>query len=120
MLTDEQLAEITWPAATDELIQQFVQNVQDRQKHVHPAKGQGEDFYCMNLACYMGERMGAVLARLRDAEQRAKAAEQRLDYLAGLAREADHETSEAYTLHDSVTDLINACKGTPEGGEGQC
>lgn len=41
------------------------------------------------------------------------AAQQRLGYLAGLARTADHETAEAYTLHDSVTDLIKACKDAP-------
>jgi hypothetical protein len=52
-----------------------------------------------------------------EAQDRANAAEQQLRYLAGLATEAENETYD-YIVHDAVTALINACKGTVPGGEG--
>ncbi|MFJ9754934.1 hypothetical protein [Streptomyces sp. NPDC101149] len=70
LLTPEQraaIAEFIGDAkpATSALVVSFGQSVRDRREHEHP---QWEDFYCMNLSSYMGERMGPMLRRLLDAE----------------------------------------------------
>jgi hypothetical protein len=52
--------------ATDELIKQLTECFTNYRAHKHPERG--EDWYCLNLVAYMGERMGPVLRRLRDAE----------------------------------------------------
>lgn len=44
-------------------------SVRDRLAHDHGS--QREDWYCMNLAAYMGERMGPVLRRLLNSEAEA-------------------------------------------------
>ncbi|GAQ64104.1 hypothetical protein [Streptomyces scabiei] len=55
--------------ATTELLVSFGESIRDRRDHEHP---QWEDFYCLNLSSYMGERMAPVLRRLLDAESRAE------------------------------------------------
>jgi hypothetical protein len=62
------------------------------------------------------EDVPALLAEVKRLTALRENAEQQLRYLADLARTADHETAEAYTVHDSITDLITACT---RGGEGQ-
>lgn len=52
--------------ASDGLLMSFGQSVQDRRDHDHTT--QREDWYCLNLAAYMGERAAPVLRRLFDAE----------------------------------------------------
>ncbi|MFC7794575.1 hypothetical protein [Streptomyces cinereoruber] len=52
--------------ATDALLVQLGESVRDRLAHDHST--QREDWYCMNLTSFMGERMGPVLRRLLDAE----------------------------------------------------
>jgi hypothetical protein len=48
------------------LLMSFGKSVQDRRDHDHTT--QREDWYCLNLAAYMGERAAPVLRRLLDAE----------------------------------------------------
>ncbi|MFF9786304.1 hypothetical protein [Streptomyces nigrescens] len=56
--------------AQDGLIQQLAESVRDRAEHDHTT--QREDWYCMNLAAFAGERMGPVLRRLLAAEAEAE------------------------------------------------
>lgn len=76
--------------ARDGLLVQLAESVRDRREHDHST--QREDWYCMNLTSFMGERMGPVLRRLLDAEAR----------VAELEAER-HTTNEA--LDDAVTEL---------------
>ncbi|MFD1656971.1 hypothetical protein ACFSL4_01655 [Streptomyces caeni] len=52
--------------ARNSLLMSFGKSVQDRRDHDHTT--QREDWYCLNLAAYMGERAAPVLRRLLDAE----------------------------------------------------
>jgi hypothetical protein len=52
--------------ATTALVAHLARAVEDHHAHPHPARG--EDFYCLNLVAFMGERMGPVLRRLHNAE----------------------------------------------------
>lgn len=54
--------------AAPALLVSFAESVRDRREHDHST--QLEDWYCLNLAAFMGERMGPVLRRLVDAEAR--------------------------------------------------
>ena len=47
--------------ATDELLVALAEAVRDRREHDHD---RSEDFFCGNLAGWLGERMRPVLARL--------------------------------------------------------
>ncbi|MET7436600.1 hypothetical protein ACFYQQ_00930 [Streptomyces sp. NPDC005496] len=51
--------------ARSSLLVSFGESVRNRREHEHP---QWEDFYCLNLSSYMGERSGPVLRRLVDVE----------------------------------------------------
>jgi hypothetical protein len=51
--------------ARSSLLLSFAESVRNRREHDHP---QWEDFYCLNLSSYMGERSGPVLRRLVDVE----------------------------------------------------
>ncbi|MFD8970493.1 hypothetical protein ACFV0C_36825 [Streptomyces sp. NPDC059568] len=51
--------------ASDELLVSFGKAIADRRDHEHPKH---EDFFCLNLSSYMGERAAPVLRRLLDAE----------------------------------------------------
>ncbi|MFC8583344.1 hypothetical protein ACFUGD_02025 [Streptomyces sp. NPDC057217] len=94
-MSEQQLAEIAGligkaKPATDALLVQLGESVRDRLAHDHST--QREDWYCMNLTSFMGERMGPVLRRLLDSEAEV----QRL-------REERHSTNEA--LDDAVREL---------------
>lgn len=52
--------------ASSGLLMSFGKSVQDRREHDHTT--QREDWYCLNLAAYMGEKAAPVLRRLLDAE----------------------------------------------------
>ncbi|MFD4787855.1 hypothetical protein ACFWN1_12535 [Streptomyces sp. NPDC058459] len=74
-MTPEQRAQIAAllgdaKPATPGLLASFAQTVRDRREHDHTT--QREDWYCLNLSAYMGERMATVLRRLLDAESRAE------------------------------------------------
>lgn len=56
------------PART-ELLVSFGESVRNRAEHDH--KTQREDWYCLNLSSYMGERIAPVLRRLINAESDA-------------------------------------------------
>ncbi|MFF3848021.1 hypothetical protein [Streptomyces sp. NPDC002328] len=56
--------------ARNSLLMSFGTSVQDRRQHDHTT--QREDWYCLNLAAYMGEHAAPVLRRLLDAEARAE------------------------------------------------
>lgn len=51
--------------ATDSLIKSLAVSFRDRVDHEHPKY---EDLFCVNQACWSGERMAYVLRRLVDAE----------------------------------------------------
>ncbi|WP_432051764.1 hypothetical protein [Streptomyces xiamenensis] len=51
--------------ASEALLLSLAEAVRDQREHKHPTRG---DEYCENLVLWMGERMGAVLARLADTE----------------------------------------------------
>ncbi|MFJ5914996.1 hypothetical protein ACIQFW_04255 [Streptomyces ardesiacus] len=61
--------------ATARLVEQLAKSVRDRREHDHP---EWEDLYCLNLVSWMGERMGPVLRRLLDAEDRIERRRSRL------------------------------------------
>ncbi|WP_019547625.1 MULTISPECIES: hypothetical protein [Streptomycetaceae] len=52
--------------ATDSLLDAFAESITNMREHDHST--QREDWHCLNLAAYMGERMAPVLRRLLDAE----------------------------------------------------
>lgn len=58
--------------ARNSLLMSFGTSVRDRLDHDHAT--QREDWYCLNLAAYMGERAAPVLRRLLDAEASAERA----------------------------------------------
>lgn len=68
-LSEQQRAEIRAQIgdaqpATDGLIESFGRSIADRHEHKHGR----EDWFCMNLAAYMGEHAAPVLRRLLDVE----------------------------------------------------
>ncbi|MFF9124396.1 hypothetical protein ACF09J_13980 [Streptomyces sp. NPDC014889] len=71
--------------ASSALLVSFAQSVRDRRDHDHP---KWEDFYCLNLSAYMGERAAYVLRRVVDAE--ARIAE--LEAAQGTVYRASHES----------------------------
>lgn len=80
-LTPEQQAELTQQLgdakpASSGLLMSFGASVQDRREHDHTT--QREDWYCLNLAAYMGERAAPILRRLLDAETELAAARARI------------------------------------------
>jgi hypothetical protein len=74
-LSERQLAEIRAQIgdaqpATNGLLESFGKSIADRVGHDHTT--QREDWFCLNLAAYMGEKAAPVLRRLLDAESRAE------------------------------------------------
>jgi hypothetical protein len=74
-LSEQQLAEIRAQIgdaqpATNGLLESFGKSIADRVGHDHTT--QREDWFCLNLAAYMGEKAAPVLRRLLDAESRAE------------------------------------------------
>lgn len=78
--------------ASAELLHAFGESVRDCREHEHP---KGEDFYCLNLAAWMGEHAAPVLRRLLDAE----------------ARVAELE-SERHTTNEALDDAVKALRGS--------
>lgn len=117
MLTDEQLAEIErWFDSDDHDIYTF-DHARDLLAEVKQLREENA------LQAEYLQKVGTIHNGCPNTQHdvicpwcRIAELEQRLDHLADLARTADHETSEAYILHDSITDLIAACK---DGGEGR-
>lgn len=83
--------------ATDLLLAQMRETVGEIQAHVHP-KGT-EDFFCLNLTSWLGERMGPVLRRLADEQAEARSWKDRNTAL------ADEFTAEAERLNAKVDEL---------------
>lgn len=52
--------------ARNSLLMPFGESIRDRRDHDHST--QSEDWYCLNLAAWMGEKAAPVLRRLLDAE----------------------------------------------------
>lgn len=52
--------------ANPKLLRAFGEAVRDCREHEHPKSS--EDFHCLNLAAWMGERAGLILRRLLDVE----------------------------------------------------
>ena len=78
------------------LLHAFGEAVRDCREHEHP---KSEDFYCLNLTAWMGERAGLVLRSLLDAEAESARLRARCAEL-----EAErHSTNEA--LDDAVREL---------------
>ena len=69
--------------ATDLLLGSLADCVKDVREHQHPERG--EDFYCLNLHAFMGERMAAVLRRVADEQAKVRELQERV---AALADEA--------------------------------
>ncbi|WP_328846160.1 hypothetical protein [Streptomyces sp. NBC_00258] len=77
------------PAASSLLVS-FGESVRNRREHDHP---KWEDFYCLNLSSYMGERMGPVLRRLVDVEAENEQLRTRIaEAVATVARQAQKIT----------------------------
>ncbi|WP_426568122.1 hypothetical protein [Streptomyces canus] len=95
----------TKPASTG-LLMSFGQSVRDRREHDHTT--QREDWYCLNLAAYMGERAAPVLRRLLDAEnelalrRRADDAERGKDTSTGTQPREGHSTPTTEHLAEPV------------------
>jgi hypothetical protein len=88
--------------ATDLLIIQLAETVQQVRDHEHPERG--EDLYCLNLHAYMGERMAAVLKRLADTQAEVRSWKDRhtalADEASNLLSPPDTEAT-IYVLPDS-------------------
>ncbi|MFK0172632.1 hypothetical protein ACIQU5_27930 [Streptomyces sp. NPDC090306] len=97
--------------ASNGLIERAAQAVKDYVTHEHPT---WEDLHCLNLASWMGERMGVVLRRLVDAETRAaryrlawRLAYQRSIARAGAADRASGRLTQAQeALQQSVFTIL--------------
>lgn len=105
-LTPEQrmaLAELIGDAkpANAKLLNAFGEAVLDCREHEHP---QGEDFHCLNLAAWMGERAGLVLRRLLDAE----AGSERLQRQAEFWEEAARKDGDLYAGAENQRDEARA------------
>lgn len=77
------------PAATDLLLKSLLEAAVDVRRHEHPSHG---DMYCLNLTCFMGDRMGAVLKRVSELQAEVARLRQRnvalADHAAALIEEA--------------------------------
>ncbi|MFG2734435.1 hypothetical protein ACGFX7_06390 [Streptomyces harbinensis] len=89
--------------ATDELLLSLAESVRDRREHQHPT-GPQEDLFCGNLAGWAGERMGAVLARLADAEAKAGLLGEKLEELDAEVRRyaAGEEAPVLWSVYDAM------------------
>jgi hypothetical protein len=72
-------------AANAKLLNAFGESVRDCREHEHP---KSEDFHCLNLTAWMGERAGLVLRRLLDVEAENARLRARASELEGIARDA--------------------------------
>ncbi|WP_149264260.1 hypothetical protein [Actinomadura sp. K4S16] len=81
---------------SDELFQAFVGHVQELRTHPHPEGS--TDWFCMNLAAFLGERMGPVLARVREAETARDDALRQFDRLCHDVREIASDARRRHRL----------------------
>jgi hypothetical protein len=79
--------------ANAKLLNAFGEAVRDCRNHEHPKAS--EDFYCLNLAAWMGERVALVLRRLLDAEAQAVAWESAARKNGELYAAAENQRDEA-------------------------
>lgn len=70
--------------ASDLVVADMRRCAADVREHDHP---RGEDFYCLNLTAYMGERMAYVLRRLAESEAETQRWKDRCSALADHALE---------------------------------
>lgn len=90
--------------ASSGLLLSFAESVRNRREHEHP---QWEDFYCLNLSSYMGERSGPVLRRLVDVEaenERLRARVAELEAAPTIVYRAEHPDSGITLGHYSSID----------------
>ena len=85
--------------ATDGLLVSFAETIRECREHDHGS--QREDWFCLNLSSYMGERMAPVLRRLLDAEARVAELEA-APALPWAAQMSDGD------LHGFLDDLVSA------------
>lgn len=100
------------PART-ELLASFGESVQNRAEHDHTT--QREDWYCLNLSSYMGERMAPVLRRLINAESDAERYRTAWRLARGRAIStggaADRYAARAHELQTALQDSLVAVIG---------
>lgn len=115
-LTPEQRATLTEhigdaKAARTSLVMSFGTAVRDRRIHNHLR----EDWFCLNLAAYIGERTGPMLRRLLDTEadaRRNRIAWQRARTRAlALASAADRYATRSRDLQAALQEAVFACVG---------
>lgn len=88
--------------ADDKLIASLADAVAEVRAHDHRPQ-YGPDDYCLNLTSWMGERMGAVLARVDEQAERIR----RLENVASAAREwAKHRGAGALTSYRVACDAL--------------
>jgi hypothetical protein len=90
--------------AADLLIAQLGETVTQVKTHEHPTSG--EDFYCLNLVSWLGERMGPVLRRLADEQVATREWKARYDALAAeFTAEVDRLRAERNRLVNERAEL---------------
>jgi hypothetical protein len=90
-------------AANAKLLNAFGESVRDCREHEHP---KSEDFHCLNLTAWMGERAGLVLRRLLDVE----AENGRLRARAAVLEEVYREST---VYADGLEDRLSAIEAAP-------
>ncbi|MEV0556318.1 hypothetical protein AB0I27_23050 [Streptomyces sp. NPDC050597] len=108
-LTPEQrasLAELIGAAkpATAKLLNAFGEAVRDCREHEHP---KGEDFHCLNLAAWMGERAALVLRRLLDAEASVERLERQAEFWETAARKNGELYAAAENQRDEARESLS-------------
>ncbi|MFI2033680.1 hypothetical protein ACH470_03110 [Streptomyces bottropensis] len=86
------IGEVTKPAEIG-LVLSLGESVRNAREHDHTT--QREDWFCMNLASFMGERMGPVLRRLLDLEAEQQTLNEALSDAAEKLR-ADQEPASSF------------------------
>jgi hypothetical protein len=90
--------------ATDLLIAQLRETLGEIQSHEHPKRG--EDFYCLNLVSWLGERMGPVLRRLADEQAETRSWKDRHTALANeFLAETDRLTAELAAANEQIASM---------------
>ncbi|MEU6340226.1 hypothetical protein ABZ883_04655 [Streptomyces sp. NPDC046977] len=100
---------------TNALLVRIAESVRDRREHDHTS--QREDWYCLNLVGFMGERMAPVLRRLLDAEARIAELETdavRLQQIADREHKAFLDTHNALNLVVQDAQRLVAEKGVED------
>lgn len=117
-LSEQQLAEIRAlldgaPPAKDELIVTIAEAYRDRREHEHPKRA--EDWFCTNLAGWMGDRMPVVLSRLLDAETEVARLRAALSEAADQVAERDAEiggwSAQVAELESALAGVDNRARG---------